>query len=81
MKLDPRFQRRLQSPAPEERKKIAHGVSRRGKDAMEQSPGTGRKTLPPALFRPVPGLGGATGFHTAHAVGYFLSPFGLEASR
>ncbi len=51
-----------------------------GKGNGECSPGTGRKTYPPLLFRPVPGLGEISQRLTAHAVGYCLSPFGLTAS-
>ncbi|MGA3095937.1 MAG: hypothetical protein ABSF25_05740 [Bryobacteraceae bacterium] len=55
--------------APEERKKVAHGVSR-GKIAKSAKPRQGRKIL----FRPLRGLPRLLTSPTAYAVGYFLSP-------
>ena len=55
--------------APEERKKVAHGVSR-GKTAKSAKPRQGRKNL----FRPLRGLPRLRASPTACAVGYFLSP-------
>ena len=71
--------------SPSGRKILAHGVSRRVLGRIDQSPCKGRKNLASGFERRVradltPPSGGSewmTGEPTAHAVGYFLPPFGL----
>src|ERR1017187_5445595 len=60
-----------------ERKKIAHGVSR-GETARSTKPRHGAKDRAAAIFRPLRGLCGTRPIPMARAMGYFLSPCGLE---
>jgi len=60
-----------------ERKKIAHGVSR-GETARSTKPRHGAKDRSVAIFRPLRGLCGTRPIPMARAMGYFLSPCGLE---
>src|ERR1035437_10843248 len=61
---------------PVGRKIVAHGASR-GEAARSRSPGMGRKIAAAPSSAPCRGLFRARLIPTAHAVGYFLAPFGL----
>jgi hypothetical protein len=50
----------------------------RGEAARSQSPGTGRKIATAPSSAPSRGLFRSPLIPTAYAVGYYLSPFGLE---
>src|ERR1017187_7837269 len=60
-----------------ERKKIARGVSC-GETARSTKPRHGAKDRAAAIFRPPTGLCGTRPIPMARAMGYFLSPCGLE---